>query len=453
MKLTFMGATGTVTGSKYLLEDDGKKILIDCGLFQGLKELRQRNWDKLPVNPAAIDAVILTHAHIDHSGYLPLLVRNGFKGPVYCTHATADLCGVLLPDSAHIHEEEAERANRRHYTKHKPALPLYTVKDAETALKHLRPVSFGKDFKLTDILRFSFSRAGHILGAGSVSITDDQTSVVFSGDVGRMNDPIMLPPAVIQKADYLILESTYGDRLHEDCDPKEKLGKIIRNTAARGGVVIVPAFAVGRAQHLMYYIYLLKTEGAIPDIPVFLDSPMALDATELYQKHKHDHRLPGKLGAAMNASATYIRTVEQSKALDQAHNGMPKVIISASGMATGGRVLHHLKRYIGDERNTILFAGYQAAGTRGARLVHGEKEIKIHGALHPVRAEIDILRNMSAHADYGEILDWLSKFHEQPRKTFLVHGEPEAASSLRFKIEEKLGWSVEIPEYLQTVAF
>ena len=451
MKLTFLGATGTVTGSKYLLEDDNRKILIDCGLFQGLKNLRLRNREKLPVNPADIDAVILTHAHIDHSGYLPLLVKNGFKGPVYCSSATADLCDILLPDSAHLQEEDARRANRYGYTRHKPALPLYTKEDAFNALEHLKPVSFDEEHGLSDFLSFRLTRAGHILGAACVRIDDGQTSIVFSGDLGRPHDPVMKAPAQIQEAGYLILESTYGDRRHEKTDILTQLEGIISQTAARGGSVVIPAFAIGRAQSLMYYIHALKKEKRIPDIPVYLDSPMAISATKLLQKHLVEHRLSREACADVCGSVIYTQTVEQSKAIYSTNNGLPVIVISASGMATGGRILHHLKHYIGDERNTVLLAGFQAAGTRGARLAHGESEIKIHGQLFPVRAEIDMLDNISAHADYQEILDWLGHFREPPGKVFLTHGEPEAASSLKFKIEEHLGWRVEIPEYEQRV--
>lgn len=450
MKLTFLGATGTVTGSKYLLEDGEKKFLIDCGVFQGLKELRLRNWDKFPVDPASIDAVILTHAHIDHSGYLPLLVKNGFDGPVYCSSATADLCDILLPDSGYLHEEDAARANRYGYTKHHPALPLYTREDALNALKKIKPVTFGDEHRLSDFLSFHLTHAGHILGAACVHINDGQTKLVFSGDLGRLHDPVMNPPAQIQEADYLVLESTYGDRLHETTDPVDQLEKLITKTAARGGTVVIPAFAVGRAQSLMYYIYKLKQAGRIPDIPVYLDSPMAISATKLLQQHQAEHRLSKDECHAVCGSVIYTKTVEQSKEIGNKNNGMPAVIISASGMATGGRVLHHLKHFIGDPRNTVLLAGFQAAGTRGARLAHGETEIKIHGHLYPVRAEIDMLNNISAHADYQEILEWLGHFREAPRKTFLTHGEPEAASSLQFKIEENLGWNVEIPAYRDT---
>lgn len=449
MKLTFMGATGTVTGSKYLIEDAGKKFLIDCGLFQGLKELRLRNWDKLPVNPAEIDAVILTHAHIDHSGYLPLLVKNGFKGPIYCTPATADLCGVLLPDCGRIQEGDAERANRYGYTKHKPALPLYTEEDAYTALEQFQTIGFGHEKTLSEFLSFSFSRAGHILGAACVRISDGQTSIAFSGDLGRPHDPIMKAPAQIQDADYLVLESTYGNRLHEAENPMEKLAEIINRTLKRGGTMIIPSFAVGRAQLIMYYVHELLRLRKIPNVPVYLDSPMAIDATNIWREHVDEHRLDAKKCGEVCRTAEYTRTVDQSKLLD--NGAMPSIIISASGMATGGRVLHHIAHYIGDDRNTILFAGYQAAGTRGARLVHGEKEIKIHGHLYPVRAEIDNLDMLSAHADYNEILGWLRGIIESPRKVFLTHGEPEAASSFKTKIEEHLGWNVEIPEYLQEV--
>lgn len=449
MKLTFLGATGTVTGSKYLLGDGEKKILIDCGLFQGLKELRLRNWDRLPVDPASLDAVILTHAHIDHSGYLPLLVRNGFRGPVFCSEATFDLCGILLPDCGRIQEGDADRANRYGYTRHAPALPLYTEQDAKATLKQFKTVKFGQEYGLSEFLSFSLSRAGHILGAACVTISDGQSSVVFSGDLGRPDDPIMRAPAQIQQADYLVLESTYGDRLHSDADPMAKISDIINRTMRRGGFVIIPSFAVGRAQLVLYYIHELMRKRLIPQVPVYLDSPMAVDATKIWQSYADEHRLNAKKCGEVCRTATYVRTTDESKALD--NGAVPAIIISASGMATGGRVLHHMAHYIGDERNTVLFAGYQAAGTRGARLVRSEKEIKIHGRLCPVRAEIGNLDTLSAHADYSEIIGWLRGFREQPRKVFLTHGEPEAASAFKLRIEEQLGWNVEIPEYLQQV--
>lgn len=451
MKLAFLGATGTVTGSKYLLEHKGRKVLIDCGLFQGLKELRLRNWEKLPVDPASIDAVLLTHAHIDHSGYIPLLVKRGFKGKIYCSGATYDLCAILLPDSGYLQEEDAKRANRYAYTKHKPALPLYTRKDAEESLKQFKVVNFDKLHHLAGDLTFTLGRSGHILGSAFIRLSDGRTSILFSGDLGRADDPVMNPPVHMQSVDYLVLESTYGDRLHEDSNPLDKIGEIIRTTVARGGSVIIPAFAVGRTQNILYYIHELKKAGAIPStIPVFLDSPMAINATQILSRHKADHRLPEKQCADVCHVAQYVRTAEESKALVSS-NGLPAIIISASGMATGGRILHHLKHFIGDMRNTILFTGYQAAGTRGARLVHGEGEIKIHGRMWPVRARVEELHNTSAHADYGEILDWLAHFQTPPRKVFITHGEPEAASSLKMKIEDHLGWNAVVPDYLQEV--
>ncbi|MBL6933295.1 MAG: MBL fold metallo-hydrolase [Rhodospirillales bacterium] len=451
MKLTFLGATKTVTGSKYLLENAGAKILVDCGLFQGLKELRLRNWQKLPVDPASIDGVVLTHAHIDHSGYIPLLVKHGFKGKIYCSGATFDLCTILLPDSGYLQEADAERANRYDYSKHKPALPLYTKKDAEKSLKQFEVVNFGKPQNLKGGLTITLSRSGHILGSSFIKISDGQTSVLFSGDLGRPDDPVMNTPARMEGADFLVLESTYGDRLHAAERPLDKIGKIIRDTAARGGTVIIPAFAVGRTQSILYFINELKKARAIPPaLPVFLDSPMAIDATHLLNRHKNDHRLSKKLCADVCRVAQYVHTAEDSKALDHV-NGMPAVIISASGMATGGRVVHHLKHFIGDVRNTILFTGYQAAGTRGARLVQGEDQIRIHGQMWPVRAQVEELHNTSAHADYREILDWLGQFKNAPRKIFITHGEAEAASSLKRKIEDGLNWNAVVPDYLQQV--
>jgi metallo-beta-lactamase family protein len=450
MKLTFLGATGTVTGSKYMVEDGNQRVLIDCGLFQGQKELRLRNWEGLSVDPSSIHAVVLTHAHLDHSGYIPLLVKNGFKGAIYCSESTLDLCRILLPDSGYLQEEDAARANRHGYSKHSPAQPLYTEQDARACLDYFQPVEFGKTHALSEFLTFSLRRAGHILGASFVRISDGGTSILFSGDIGRLNDPIMKAPVPIEQADYLVVESTYGDRLHAKTDPLADLEAIIKKTIARGGSVIIPAFAVGRAQSILYYIYRLKAENRLPQhLPVYLDSPMAINASELLQKHLNDHRLPAGLCAKVCDVAEYTRTTEESKALDGNHNGMPRIIISASGMATGGRVLHHLKHYISDPRSTILLAGYQAEGTRGDRLARGEKEIKIHGQMRPVKAEIIQLDNMSAHADFGEILSWLGHFTSPPRKTFVTHGSPSSAQGLKKRIEDTFGWEVSVPAYLQ----
>jgi metallo-beta-lactamase family protein len=451
MKLTFLGAAGTVTGSKYLLEDDNRKILIDCGLFQGRKELREMNWAEPPFDPADIDAILLTHAHIDHSGYIPKLVKEGFRGPIYCTEATADLCSILLPDSGYLQEEDAAAANHYGYSKHEPALPLYTQEDAQIALEQLRPIEFGKRYGLPNsLLGFTMYRAGHILGAAFIRLDDGMTSILFSGDIGRLNSPVMKTPAKIQSADYLIVESTYGDRLHTQDDPVEDIGNIIKRTAARGGSVVVPAFAVGRTQEIMYYLFVLKQKRMIPDLPIFLDSPMAIRATELLQRHPADHRLSPEICAGVSAIARYAQTTDESKAINTSMN-IPKVIISASGMATGGRVLHHLKHYVGDQRNTILFAGYQAEGTRGDKLVHGDKEISIHGQMWPVRAEIVQLHNMSAHADYAEIMTWLGHFNAPPRKTFIVHGEDIAAHALRDRIANTLEWDAHVPVHGETV--
>jgi len=450
MELTFLGATGTVTGSKYLLKSGDRQILIDCGLFQGLKQLRLRNWAKLPVNPAKIDAVVLTHAHIDHSGYLPVLVKNGFSGKVYCSEGAADLCKIMLPDSAHLQEEEAEYANRRGFSKHHPALPLYTKEDAENALSLLTPIHFEQEVDLGDGLTLRLSPNGHILGSAFVRIHNKKTSVLFSGDIGRANDILMRPPVRIKQADYLLIESTYGNRLHQNDDPKVKLAAIINKTVKRKGVVVIPVFAVGRAQELLYYIHLLKTSGEIAaDTPVYLNSPMAVDATEIFNLYHDEHRLSADQCTALFSTAHVVNSIEQSKALNEAKG--PMIILSASGMASGGRVVHHLKAFATNANNTILFVGFQAAGTRGAAMLDGAESIKIHGEYIPVRAHVELISNLSAHADYSEILDWLAGFESAPKKTFIVHGEPVAADAMRRHIEEKLHWQVVVPEYLQTV--
>jgi metallo-beta-lactamase family protein len=448
MKLTFLGATNTVTGSKFLLTIGSKRILIDCGLFQGLKELRVRNWTKFPIEPKTIDAVVLTHAHIDHTGYLPLLIKNGFKGKVYCSHATKDLCAVLLPDSGYLQEEEAKFLNKHGMSKHKPALPLYTKQDAENALPFLYAIPFRKLYKLDEGTFISLVPAGHILGATFVLFKHYDTTVLFSGDLGRPEDIIMQAPAIMQAADYLVIESTYGNRLHNKTDPLDELEAIIKRTIARSGTVVIPAFAVGRAQHILYLMYLLKKQNRIPNVPIYLDSPMAKDATKLFVKYADLHRLDANLSKEVSEVAEIVNSKEESQALDLVTT--PKIIISASGMLEGGRVLHHIKTFAPDEKSTIVFAGYQAMGTRGADMINGKPEIKIFGTSVPIKAEVKVLSNMSAHADYEEILQWLSHFNHHPRKVFITHGEPEAANALKEKIEKRYKWPCVVPDYLQT---
>jgi len=447
LKLTFLGGVGTVTGSKYLVEADGRCFFVDCGLFQGFKQLRLRNWVPLPVDPKSIDAVILTHAHLDHSGYLPLLVKEGFRGPIICTPATRDLCAILLPDSGHLQEKDAEFANRHGFSKHHPALPLYTLKDAEASLARFAPIAFDQDKQLSAQLRVRFLPAGHILGAAIIEMTCGDTKVVFSGDLGRPNSATMVDPTPVQHADYLLIESTYGNRKHEARDPEDMLAEIVNRTAGRGGTVLIPSFAVGRAQSLMYHLYRLKQARRIPGIPIFLDSPMAIDASDLFCKY--EQKLSAAECRATCAVARYVNDVEGSKALDR--DPTPKIIISASGMATGGRVLHHLKLLAPDARNTILFAGFQAGGTRGDAMTRGAESVKIHGSYVPIRAEVANLHMLSAHADADEILAWLRNLRTPPKKTFITHGEPDAADGLRHRIEEELGWHCVVPEYRDTV--
>lgn len=452
MRLTFLGGAGTVTGSRFLLEHDGRRLLVDCGLFQGLKHLRLRNWAPLPVPAASIDAVVLTHAHIDHSGAIPALVKQGFRGRVLCTPATRDLAGLLLPDSGHLQEEDAAYANRHGFSKHHPALPLYTEADARAALPRLEPVHFDQPFAPAAGFQARFVHAGHILGAASVHLAWDGGSVLFSGDLGRNADPLMEPPDPPPAADHVVMESTYGDRDHESVDPEEELAQVVLRTAARGGMVVVPAFAVGRAQLVLHLLAKLKRSGRIPNLPVFLDSPMATDVTQLYEKYRDEHRLDNASCEAMCHAARFVRTVEESASLRELR--MPSIIVSASGMATGGRVVHHLKAFLPDRRNTVVLVGHQAAGTRGDALANGARDVKIHGQHVPVQAEIALLGAMSAHADRGELLHWLARLPRPPQSVHLVHGEPVAADSLRRDIEERHpGWPCSVAEQLATVEF
>ncbi len=442
-KLTFWGAAETVTGSRFLMENKNKKVLFDCGLFQGVKKLRLRNRAPFPVDPKSIDAVVLTHAHLDHSGYIPALCKNGFKGRIYCTHGTLDLCRILLPDSGHLQEEEAERANRHGYTKHKPALPLYTEEDAYQSLEYFTPVEYHTEFQPVEGIKVKFSNAGHILGSSCVHVNDGNNNIVFSGDVGRPDDPIMRPPEALKEVDYLIVESTYGDRLHKAVEPKEELEKIINQTFKKGGVVLIPTFAVGRAQSLLHILTELIHEKKIPKVPVYLDSPMAIDATDIFCRHKEQHKLSEKECRMMNSFVTYTPTVEESKAIE--FQSVPKIILSASGMLTGGRVLHHLKIYLKDHRNTIILVGYQAAGTRGANMLSGVDHVKVHGEYIPVRAKLVSIDCLSAHADYEEMTQWLSSIRPAPKKTFIVHGEPQSQDAFRVYLKDQLKWQADIP--------
>ncbi|HWQ35287.1 MAG TPA: MBL fold metallo-hydrolase [Blastocatellia bacterium] len=458
--IQFIGAAGTVTGSKFVLEAAGSRVMVDCGLFQGLKELRLRNWEPLPVSPASLNAVILTHAHIDHSGYLPRLVRDGFHGPVYATTGTADLLSVMLPDSARLQEEDADYANRHHFSKHHPALPLYNEADARRALKLVRGVAYKEEIRLGKFLRASFVPAGHILGSGFVQVEVSEPdapnfTILFSGDLGRYDEPILHDPTPVPEADYLLVESTYGNRLHDKTDPKDRLAEIVNETAERGGRVIIPAFAIGRTQLLLYYLRELEDEGRIPVLPVIVDSPMAASATRFYARHKEDHDLEmqrlseGGRNALTTRNFQLVSGRSNSKALN-ALTG-PAIIISASGMATGGRVLHHLERSLPDPASTVVLVGYQAEGTRGRRLQNGEREIRIHGEMIPVRAKIEVMGSLSAHADANEIMRWLREFKRPPKLTFIVHGEPEGSAALRERITNELGWQVMIPAYQETV--
>ncbi|WP_420402422.1 MBL fold metallo-hydrolase RNA specificity domain-containing protein [Nisaea sp.] len=446
--IRFLGAAGTVTGSRYLIEAGSRRILVDCGLFQGFKTLRDRNRKPFPARPNGIDTVLLTHAHLDHSGYLPALIRSGYAGRVLCTEATAELCGLILPDSGHLQEEEARYAARKGFSKHKNPSPLYTVEDAKRALKHLDTTAFGRRIDLGDQIAATFIPAGHILGAAQIRVELGETVVHFSGDLGHDHDPLMRPPAPFEGSDFLVCESTYGNRRHANIDPETELAPVLKRTFARSGTVLIPSFAVGRAQGLMYHIARLMTRGEIPRVPVYLNSPMSVDATEIYHRHHEEHHVSWDECVAMFQLAKRINTVEQSKELNSRQG--PMIIISASGMLTGGRILHHLTSFGPDRRNTILLSGFQAGGTRGSALVDGNRVLRIFGREVPIEAEVVQLHSFSGHADADELLRWMAS-GPSPRMTYVTHGEPAAADILRQRIEHELHREARVPDHLQMV--
>lgn len=449
VNITFLGGADTVTGSKYLVRHGDHSLLVDCGLFQGFKQLRLRNWNPLPMTPDAVDAVVLTHAHLDHSGYLPLLIKEGFNGKVYASTGTRDLCRILLPDSGHIQEEDAAFANRHGFSKHAPALPLYTRQDALDCLPHIKAVDIGATFQPIPGWRVTLRSAGHILGASSVLLEVAGRRILFSGDLGRPDDMLMNPPEPPPAADTVLIESTYGDRVHPRENLLDELGPALQRLAARGGVAVVPVFAVGRAQALLHAIALLKARGEVPrGLPVFLDSPMAVHTTHLFEHHPGEHRLNAKEVHALTHSATMVNSTDESKALAARHG--PMVILSASGMATGGRVLHHLTHHAGNRRNMVILTGYQAPGTRGATIASGAKTVRIHGRDVPVNAEVVQLESASAHADAEQLLRWLRSIPHPPDQVYVVHGDMQASDALRARIEHELGWRAMVPEHGST---
>jgi len=459
--LSFHGATGTVTGSRFLIAHEGFRLMVDCGLFQGLKELRLRNWNPPPVDPAELHLIVLTHAHLDHSGYLPLMVERGYRGKVLASHATCDLCGILLPDSGHIQEEDARFANKHGFSKHSPALPLYTEEQARKSLGLLRPLAFDQTLEVHDGVRVRLYPAGHILGAAFVEVRlrekdGSEKTVLFTGDMGRPNRPIIPDPTPLPPCDVLVVESTYGNRDHSEEDPKETLAELIRETVEKGGTLLIPAFAVGRTQALLFLLRELQREDRLPlDIPIHVDSPMAIHAIRIFMKHQEAQDLDMRAMVANGEDPLGLRsvhldsTVQESKALNDLK--YPAIVISASGMATGGRVLHHLAYRLPDHRTTVIFTGYQAIGTRGRALQDGASTVRIHGREVPVRARVETLHGLSAHADRGEILDWLAASDDPPQRAFVVHGEPEARAEMAQAIQKQGKIKAEVPSYLEKV--
>lgn len=447
--IQFLGAAGTVTGSKYLVSYNGYNLLVDCGLFQGLKNLRELNWMELPFPASEINSVILTHGHLDHVGYLPRLVNQGFKGTIYCTFPTEDLVEIILTDSAKIQEEDAERANAKGYSKHSPALPLYSMKDVQKTLGLIEPSPINTFITLKDGIQIQFRRNAHIPGASFVEMDMAEKRFVFSGDLGRPNDPMLLPPDKPERADYLFVESTYGDRLHPSESTEDVLLKIIHKSLQNHGPLIVPSFTVDRAQDFMYAIWKLKQENKIPDIPVYLDSPMGTDVSKLFLKYPDWLKLEANVFKEVFKSTRMVRTVEETRRL--AKNKHPRIIIAGSGMMNGGRILQYLESHLENPKATIIIPGYQAAGTRGRMINEGAEEIKIHGHYFKVKASIEDIRTMSSHADQGEILDWLSDIKNTPEKVFIIHGEPQASHALRVKINDRFNWSCYVPQLLDKI--
>jgi metallo-beta-lactamase family protein len=453
--LTFLGAARTVTGSKYLLEANGQRLLIDCGQFQGLKELRRRNWAAFPIHPSSLHAVLLTHAHIDHSGLLPRLVANGFHGSIYCTRGTADLCSLVLPDAGRLQEEDARLANRQRFSRHTPAMPLFTEADAYEALSHLEPIDFDRPLDVAPGLRAEFTNAGHLLGSAYVRLSRPAggSTILFGGDLGRYGRPVLPDPSAAPPAETLLLESTYGDRVHADDDDAARLETVVKETVARGGRLIIPAFAVGRAEEVLYWLKKLEDTGRLRPLPVYLDSPMAVAALNFYARHQHELDPNVRYGTGeISAYATkrFQPVVSARESRDVVESRGPAIVISASGMATGGRVLHHLAAALPDPRNTVLFVGYQAEGTRGRLLLEGARAVKIHGMMVSVAARIEKIDSMSAHADSREIARWLDTFQTSPTQIYLVHGEPTAQNVLKKAIEQR-GWAVHIPQHEEKV--
>ncbi|MCB0368491.1 MAG: MBL fold metallo-hydrolase [Bdellovibrionales bacterium] len=449
-RIRFLGAAGTVTGSKYLLTTNQSQILVDCGLFQGLKELRLKNWDRFPIDPQKIDGIVLTHAHIDHSGLIPLLIKEGFAGKVYCTPATLELCRILLPDTGYLQEEEAWWLNKKKMSKHSPALALFTKEDAEKALKQFVPIEYDTPFFVGGEFKVELKYAGHILGAAMALIETDGIKIAFSGDLGRLKDSVMRPPACLPPVDYLVVESTYGNRKHPKSHPIESLEKIINETIAKKGVVLIPSFAVGRAQTIMHFVSELIKSNRIPKIPVYLNSPMAESVTHIFCRYQKLHQLSENQCHEFQDVIDFVKTSDESRRLNEKKG--PMIIISASGMLTGGRILHHLRAFAPDSKNAIVLVGYQAVGTRGRSIEEGAKAVKFHGEMIPIKASVYSMPNMSAHADGYEIISWLQSSKVKPQKVFITHGEVESAFEMKKMIEQEFSWNCFVPQQDQEFA-